>query len=136
MLADAAAYLDHAEASRCAFAPKTESICRKLGLQNRKAGRGGENEQLIHNEAERVFRLVVVVVVTLILALALALALALTVCRLCDVSSDGKLDLDELAKMTGFSKMAKNLLGKADVDRSGQVHPHPNPNPNPTLTLP
>ena len=103
MLADAAAYLDHAEASRCAFAPKTESICRKLGLQNRKAGRGGENERLIHNEAERVFRLVVVVVVTLTLTLTLALALALTltVFRLCDVSSDGKLDLDELAKMTG-----------------------------------
>ena len=107
MLADAAAYLDHAEAGRCAFAPKTESICRKLGLQNRKAGRGGENERLIQNEAERVFRLVVVVVVTLTLtlsltlALALALALALTVFRLCDVSSDGKLDLDELAKMTG-----------------------------------
>jgi len=107
MLAEAAAYLDHAEASRCAFAPKTESICRKLGLQNRKAGRGGENERLIQNEAERVFRLVVVVVVTLTLtlsltlALALALALALTVFRLCDVSADGKLDLDELAKMTG-----------------------------------
>ena len=31
---------------RCAFAPKTESICRKLGLQNRKAGRGGENERV------------------------------------------------------------------------------------------
>jgi len=109
MLAEAAAYLDHAEASRCAFAPKTESICRKLGLQNRKAGRGGENERLIQNEAERVFRLVVVVVVTLTLtltltlalSLALALALALTVLRLCDVSADGKLDLDELAKMTG-----------------------------------
>ena len=78
MLAEAAAYLDHAEASRCAFAPKTESICRKLGLQNRKAGRGGENERLIQNEAERVFRLVVVVVVTLTLTLTLTLALALT----------------------------------------------------------
>ena len=38
---------------------------------------------------------------TLALSLALALALALTVLRLCDVSADGKLDLDELAKMTG-----------------------------------
>lgn len=41
--------------------------------------------------------------------------------KLCDVTSDGKLDLDELANMVGFSKMAKNLMGKADVDNSGQV---------------
>ena len=95
-LADAGAYLEHVEASRCAFAPKTESICRKLGLQNRKAGRGFENERALKLEAERVF-------------------------RLCDVSSDGKLDLDELAKMTGFAKMARNLLGKADADSSGQL---------------
>jgi len=96
LLANADAYLEDAEASRCAFAPKSESICRKLGLQNRKAGRGGENERFVRDEAERAF-------------------------KLCDVSSDGKLDLDELAKMTGFSKMAKNLLGKADVDSSGQL---------------
>ena len=33
--------------------------------------------------------------------------------------------------------MAKNLLGKADVDRSGQVHPNPTltPTPDRTLTL-
>jgi hypothetical protein len=37
------------------------------------------------------------------------------------VTADDKLDLDELANMVGFSKMAKNLMGKADVDNSGQV---------------
>jgi hypothetical protein len=37
------------------------------------------------------------------------------------VSNDGQLDLDELGKMTGFAKLAKRLMGKADVDRSGQL---------------
>ena len=37
------------------------------------------------------------------------------------MSHDGKLDLDELGKMTGFSKLAKRLMGKADVDSSGQL---------------
>jgi len=41
--------------------------------------------------------------------------------KLADVTADDKLDLDELANMVGFSKMAKNLMGKADVDNSGQV---------------
>tara|TARA_B100000780_G_C20960469_1_gene383363 strand:- start:227 stop:508 length:282 start_codon:yes stop_codon:yes gene_type:complete len=46
---------------------------------------------------------------------------ATRVFKLADVTADGKLDLDELANMTGFSKMARNLMGKADVDNSGQV---------------
>ena len=46
---------------------------------------------------------------------------AARVFRLCDVTADGKLDLDELVNMTGFSKMARNLMGKADVDKSGQL---------------
>ena len=46
---------------------------------------------------------------------------AARVFRLCDMTADGKLDLDELANMTGFSKMARNLMGKADVDKSGQL---------------
>ena len=37
------------------------------------------------------------------------------------VTNDGKLDLDELGKMTGFAKLAKRLMGKADVDSSGQL---------------
>ena len=31
---------------------------------------------------------------------------------LADTDNDGKLNLDELSKMTGFAKIAKNLLGK------------------------
>lgn len=46
---------------------------------------------------------------------------ATRVFKLADTTADGKLDLDELAEMTGFSKMARNLMGKADVDNSGQV---------------
>merc|ERR1719272_2641538 len=46
---------------------------------------------------------------------------AARVFKLADVSHDGKLDLDELGKMTGFSKLAKRLMGKADVDNSGQL---------------
>lgn len=41
--------------------------------------------------------------------------------KLADVSSDGQLDLDELQNLTGFAKMARNLMVKADVDTSGKV---------------
>ena len=41
--------------------------------------------------------------------------------KLADESSDGLLDIDELQNITGFAKMARNLMGKADLDTSGKV---------------
>jgi len=41
--------------------------------------------------------------------------------KLADESSDGLLDIDELQNLTGFAKMARNLMGKADLDTSGKV---------------
>ena len=59
-------------------------------------GGGESGEGSIKAEAERVF-------------------------KLADSSLDGKLDLDELAKMTGFAKMGKSLMGKADGDGDGRL---------------
>jgi len=41
--------------------------------------------------------------------------------KLADVTSDGLLDIDELQNLTGFAKMARNLMGKADLDTSGKL---------------
>merc|ERR1740136_410704 len=41
--------------------------------------------------------------------------------KLADTSKDGKLDLNELAEITGFAKMGKSLMGKADSDGDGRL---------------
>ena len=41
--------------------------------------------------------------------------------KLADVTADGLLDIDELQNITGFTKMARNLMVKADLDTNGKV---------------
>ena len=41
--------------------------------------------------------------------------------KLADVTADGLLDIDELQNITGFAKMARNLMVKADFDTNGKV---------------
>jgi len=41
--------------------------------------------------------------------------------KLADVTADGLLDIDELQNITGFAKMARNLMVKADLDTNGKV---------------
>ena len=46
---------------------------------------------------------------------------AVRIFELADLNMDGRLDIDEITAMSGFSAMAERLLGCADVDLSGDV---------------